>query len=65
MDIPIYSADLIAALRDDNPLRIPQVTQSDREIFMEAGRQKLLADLEQSLKIQIEEKEQHTDVFVR
>jgi len=65
MDIPLYSADLIAALRDDNPLRIPQINQSDREIFMEAGRQKLLADLEQSLKIQIEEKEQHTDVHIR
>ena len=54
MDIALYSQDLIRQLREDNPIRLPSIEESERMIFFEAGKQKLIQALEESLSQQIE-----------
>lgn len=49
--VPPQSRDLIERLRRDNPLRIPR-PGDDRAMWMEFGRQQLIAELEASIKAQ-------------
>lgn len=61
MEIPYLSKDLIAQLRSDFPLHLPKLDVSERELWADVGRQKLIAVLEHSLENQMEE---NSDVHI-
>lgn len=48
--IPLTARELIEQLDQDYPARSPQLTDSDRQIWMQAGERRLIESLLQRLK---------------